>query len=45
MLLTNLLNQFFNEYNYCRIIIRKYFNKNLIMIAEDNERFELTNIC
>ena len=34
-----------NEYNYCKKIIRKYFNKNLIMSAEENELFELTNIC
>ena len=34
-----------NEYNYCRRIMRKYFNKNLNMSAEENERFEMTNIC
>ena len=25
--------------------MRKHFNKNLIMSPEENERFELTNIC
>ena len=25
--------------------MKKHFNKNLIMSAEENERFELTNIC
>ena len=25
--------------------MRKYFSQNLIMSAEENERFELTNIC
>ena len=34
-----------NEYNYCRKIMRKYFRQNLIMSAEENEKFELTNIC
>ena len=34
-----------NEYNYCRRIMRTYFYKNLVMNAEENERFELTNIC
>ena len=34
-----------NEYNYCRRIMRMYFYKNLVMNAEENERFELTNIC
>ena len=33
------------ECNYCIIVVKKYFNKNLIMSAEENERFELTNIC
>ena len=34
-----------SEYNYCRKVTRKYFNKNLIMSAEENERFEQNNIC
>ena len=33
------------EYNYCRSVVKKNFNKNLITSAEENERFELTNIC
>ena len=33
------------EYNYCRSVVKKHFNKNLIMSAEENEIFELTNIC
>ena len=33
-----------NEYNYCRKIVRKHFSKNLVMTAEENERFEMTNI-
>ena len=26
-------------------MVKKHFNKNLIMSAEDNERFDLINIC
>ena len=29
------------EYDYCKKIIKKHFNKNLIMSAEDEERFKL----
>ena len=34
-----------NEYNYCRKVMRKNFNKNLIMSVEEKERFEQSNIC
>ena len=34
-----------NKYNYCKKIMRKYFDKNLIISAEENGLFELTNIC
>ena len=34
-----------NDYIYCRKIMKKYFCKNLIMSAEENELFEMTNIC
>ena len=34
-----------NEYNYCRKIMKKYFCKSLVMSAEENEGFEVTNIC
>ena len=33
------------ECNYCRTVTKKHFCKNLIMSAEENERFEQTNIC
>ena len=33
------------EYNYCRKILKKHFNKNLVMSAEENEKFEMANIC
>ena len=35
----------FNEYSYCRSIMKKHFNKNLIMSAEEEEQFEKTEIC
>ena len=34
-----------NEYNYCRKVIKKCFCRNLIMSAEEEERFEQSNIC
>ena len=33
------------EYHYCKQMIRKRFNKNLIMSAKEEERFHLTNSC
>ena len=33
------------EYGYCREVIKKHFNKNLVMTAEKNEEFERFNIC
>ena len=35
----------FKEYSYCRDVMKKHFNKNLVMTAEQNEEFERTNIC
>ena len=29
----------------CKKMIKKHFNKNLIMSAEEEERFQLTNSC
>ena len=34
-----------SECNYCRKVIKKHFNKNLIMSAKEEERFQLSNIC
>ena len=33
------------EYDYCKKLIKKHFNKNLVMLAEEEERFQLTNSC
>ena len=45
----NAVNKFikciFKEYGYCRSVMKKHFNKNLLMKAEQNEEFERTNIC
>ena len=35
----------FNEYSYCRSVMKKHFNKNLIMSAEEEEQFEKSEIC
>ena len=35
----------FKEYEYCKGVIKKHFNKNLVMTAEQNEEFERSNIC
>ena len=35
----------FKEYNYCKEIRKNYFNKNLVMSAEQNEEYEKTDIC
>ena len=35
----------FKEYGYCRSVMKKHFNKNLVMTAEQNKEFERSNIC
>ena len=35
----------FSEYSYCKSIMKKHFNKNLIMSIEEEEQFEKTEIC
>ena len=42
MLFINLL---LKEYDSCKKIITKHFNKNLIMSAEEEEKFQLSNSC
>ena len=34
-----------NEYNCCKKTMRTHLNKNLIMSAEKNERFDMNDIC
>ena len=33
------------DYDYCKKMVIEYFHKNLIMSAEDKERFQLSNKC
>ena len=33
------------EYDYCKNVIEKHFNKNLVMSVEDEERFQSRNKC
>ena len=40
-----LIKSVLNEYNYCRIVIKKHFSQNLIMSAEEEEIFQWNNIC
>ena len=35
----------FEEYDYCKNVVKNHFNKNLIMSAEDEQRFQLSNKC
>ena len=35
----------FKEYGHCRSAMKKHFNKNLVMTAEQNKEFERSNIC
>ena len=35
----------FNEYSYCRSVMKKHFNKNLIMSTQEEEQFERSEIC
>ena len=35
----------FREYSYCKEVRKKYFNKNLVMTAEQNEEFKNSCIC
>ena len=34
-----------NEYSYCRSVMKKHFNKNLTMSAEEEEQSERSEIC
>ena len=35
----------FKEYGFCRSVMKKHSNKNLVMTAEQNEEFGRSNIC
>ena len=40
-----LIQYIFKEYDYCRNVMKKHFNKNLVMTAKEEEEFERSNIC
>ena len=33
------------EYDYCKEIMKKHFNKNLVMSVDEEEKFQLANSC
>ena len=35
----------FKVYSYCRGVMKKHFNKNLVMSVDEEEKFERSNIC
>ena len=35
----------FNEHSYCKNIMKKHFNTNLILSIQEEEQFEKTSIC
>ena len=35
----------FKEYSYCKDVIKKHFNNNLVVTPEQNKEFEANNIC
>ena len=47
MQLIDSLKQFLKleEYYYCQKIIKNHLSENLVMSAEDEERFQLSNSC
>ena len=34
----------FKEYDYCREVMKKHFNKDLVMTVSEEEKFQLSNI-
>ena len=45
MLLSDLLKQFFRSMNTVKKVMKKHFNKNLIMTEEEEKRFQSSNTC
>ena len=40
-----LINAIFKEYEYCKKVIKKHFNKNLILSEKEGQKFQLSNAC
>ena len=45
MLLLNLLKQFSKSNNYCKKVMKKHFNKNLITTGREEKQFQSRNTC
>ena len=43
--ISRLIEAILEEYNYCKKVIKKHFNKNLVLSAEDEQRFQSSNKC
>ena len=41
----NAVYKFIEEYQYCKKVMKKYFNENLIMSEKEQEQFKSSNIC
>ena len=41
----NFIEAILKEYDYCREVIKKHFNKNLIMSVDEEKRFQSANSC
>ena len=45
----NAINKFIEtclkEYDYCKSVIKKHFNKNLVLSEKDEQRFQSSNKC
>ena len=45
VLIINTVKSVLKEYGYCRKVMKKHLNKNLVMNVKENKKFEMTNIC
>ena len=43
--ISRLIEAILEEYNYSKKVIKKHFNKNLVLSAEDEQRFQSSNKC
>ena len=39
------INAIFEEYEYCKKVMKKHFNKNLITSEDEEEQFQSSNMC
>ena len=39
------IKEILNEYEYCKKVMKKHLNKNLIMSEKEEEQFQLSNVC